>query len=809
VIAALQTRQINLGETALALLAAPQPPPTKTILTLLINELGTFTTPLTLVLDDYHVITAQPIHEALSYLIDHLSSNLRLILISRIDPPLPLARWRVRNQLTEIRAADLRFTPAEATIFFNQAMELNLTPAEITTLDARTEGWIAGLQLAALSLRGVSDRTTFVASFSGTNRLILDYLVEEVLNQQSSAVRDFLLSTAILDRLCAPLCNALLERTDSQAALERLERANLFLLPLDQECHWHRYHHLFAETLRHRLRQQPTAAILTLYQRASDWHEQVGLTSEAVRYALAVEDWTRVARIIEQQAMTLLGRGEAAMLRHWLTALPMAEVRVRPYLNLVWAWVAVLAAQYAAVETHLQAAEAALTAASRARHDPMPVAEIEGQIAAVQTLVAVHRHDPGRARELGQRALQTLPEENHYVRAMVLYALGLAEWSSDNAAAARALLTQVSRLGNRAEQRIVTFAALNNLGGLQEVQGKWRQAAATYQQALALATEESGVPLPLAGQAYLGLGFLQREWHELTAAEEHFRTGLTLSQRAGFEVSEALAWFGLALTHQAQGDTTRLAAALAEAEKIVARWGDTPPPVQVSLYQARLALLRQDWQTAASHCQERPPNAGHIPQEWREGDAIMQARVMLAQGQTDQALTRLNDLRPKAEETDRGWHLLEIRVLQALAWQRLGDLTAALGAIERALTLAEPEGYVHLFTDEGAAITPLLRKAAGRGVAVAYVGKLLGVLEPTQPPLAVTPPGVEPLREPLSDRELEVLRLMAAGLPNQAIADELVVVLGTVKAHINHIYQKLGVMNRVQAITRARMLHLL
>ncbi len=808
-IAALQSCQPPIGQNALGLLTLPQAPLPKAILTALLNELTAATPTLTLVLDDYHVITSPVVHEALTFLIDHLPPPLRLIMTTRADPPLPLSRWRVRGQITEIRAVDLRFSVSEATSFFQESMELNLAAAEVATLATRTEGWIAGLQLAALSLRGTPDRARFVASFTGTNRLIFDYLVEEILNQQPEPVKYFLLHTAILDRLCAGLCDALLGLDNSQAILEQLERANLFLLPLDQERNWYRYHQLFAETLRHLLRQQSTAPLMKLYQRASAWHEQMGLSSEAVRYALYAEDWARVAQIIEQQAMTWLGRGEAAPLRNWLDALPAGEVQIRPYLNLVYAWVAVLAAQYDTVEKHVKAAEMALDRADRVLPGDLPAAEAVGQIAAVRTLIAVHQHDPERARKLGQQALQALPAANRYVRAMLLYALGLAEWASGNAPAARALFTQVSQLGNRAGQRIVTFSALMNLGGLQEVQGNLRLAAQTYRQALALATEGFAGSLPLAAMAYIGLGFLQREWHELAAAIEHLRAGIELSRSGGFAVSEALGWFGLALTKQAQGDQTGVAAAMAEAETIVARWGDAPPPVQVSVYQARLAFLRQDWPAAAAYCQARRTPAGHIPQEWRESDAIMQARLRLAQGHAAEALTLLHELLPLAENADRGWHLLEILVLQALAWHKLGDSSSAQSTLERALLLAEPEGYIHLFTDEGAALIPLLRKAALRGVAVAYVSRLLAVLAPRQPQLPPAPPGVEPLSEPLSEREREVLRLIAAGLKNQEIAAELVVVLGTVKAHINHIYQKFGVTNRTQALRRGRELGLL
>jgi LuxR family transcriptional regulator, maltose regulon positive regulatory protein len=423
--------------------------------------------------------------------------------------------------------------------------------------------------------------------------------------------------------------------------------------------------------------------------------------------------------------------------------------------------------------------------------------------------VAVHRHEPVQARALGQKALQAIPSENRYVRAMLLYALALAEWSNDNAAAARTLFGEVSRLGNRAEQRIITFSALNNLAGLQEVQGKLRLAAQSYRQALELASDGFAGPLPLAGMAYLGLGFLAREWHELATATEYLQTSIALSRRGGFEVAEALGWFGLALTHQAQSDPARMRAATAEAETIVARWHDAPPPVQVSIYQARLAYLRQDWQAASAYCQKRPDTAGHVPAEWREGDAIMRARLLLAQDAIGEAQSLLSNLLFVAEKAERGWHLLEILVLQALAWHKQDDLSSALHTLERALLLAEPEGYIHLFTDEGGALAVLLRKIAARGVAVGYVGKLLAVLDAPRPLTIATPPGVQPLLEALSERELEVLRLMAAGLKNQAIADELVVVLGTVKAHINNIYGKLGVANRVQAITRASELQLL
>ncbi|MFN8495372.1 MAG: LuxR C-terminal-related transcriptional regulator [Caldilineaceae bacterium] len=816
-ITSLQQLHSGLGAGALALLRAPQPPPLEAVLTQWINELAQMTIPCALILDDYHLITNPAIHQSINFLVDHRPAALHLIISSRSEPPLALARWRVRHQLHEVNATALRFSPVEADVFLNEVMGLALSPTQVAVLTARTEGWIAGLQLAALAMRGMQvgegrlDPADFIEQFTGSHAHLVDYLVEEVLHRQPEAVQRFLLHTSILERLCGPLCDAVTGERNSQARLEQVQRANLFLFPLDQVHGWYRYHPLFAEALRHRLQQtaaEEGAALHGLYRRASLWHAQTGLIAEAMRYALLAEDWLGAADIIEQNIIALQGRGEFMSMRSWLAALPAPLVQARPYLNLAYAWSTILAAQYEEVERHLRMAELALAEGSAPLAN-LPSAEIVGQIAAVRTLLAVFRNEPEHARELGQQALPLLSTDNLPIRMRLIYALGLAERANGNARTAEQAFREAAQLGQRAQNPIQVLIALIGLAELREVQGQLHAAAHTFQQALDVATVGKSGPLPMACLAYAGLGTIYRQWHDLATAESHLRQAITLSQLGGIEITEAYAWFMLALVYQNWGDNVQANEARRRGERLVAAWSHVPPTAQLGPLQARLALLQGDWATAARHCPPSDEQSTELRNEWLAAEAIMRARILIAQGNSAAALPMLDALRQTALHTGRNAHVIEILVLQAIALHSQDDSVTALACLEEALRRAEPEGYMHLFTDEGSVLLPLLHKVAARGVLIDYVGRLLAVLEPRQPLLPPRPAGVEPLLEPLSERELAVLRLMAAGLKNQTIADELVVVLGTVKAHINHIYQKLGVENRVQAIERARALHLL
>jgi len=813
-IAALQTLQVNVGDAALAAFQSPQPPPMEVVLTALINEIAIIPEPFALVLDDYHVIETQPVHSALTFLLNHLPPQMHLIIATRADPPLPLARLRGRGQLTELREADLRFTTDEAAAFLNQAMGLNLSAEQVAALEERTEGWIAGLQLAALSMQGRSDIPGFIAAFAGSHRYILDYLAEEVLQRQPEGVQTFLLQTAILDRLSGPLCDTVTGQGDSQTMLERLERANLFLVPLDEERRWYRYHRLFAELLRAYLQREQPNRVPGLHRRASEWYEQNGLLAEAVGHALAAKDFERAARLVEQAAPQMLMRGELVTLLGWLAALPDERIRAWPALCTYYAWVLTLTGQLDAVEPRLQDAEQGL-------QPDIPAAELQdllGQIAAIRAYIAALHRDVPHAIELARQALEHLPEENPAVRAFVAFTLGGACLLSDDVAEACQAFAEASALGRAAGNVHVAIPALCNLAGLRALQGQLHQAAGLYQEALELATPSlahqregrGGRTLPVAAMAYSGLGGLLYEWNDLEGAMRHLREGIEQSKQWGNVDALASSYARVARVLQAQGDEAGALEALKEAGQLVRRHAVIPTTAaRVAAYQASLWLAQGNLGAATRWVQERGLSVDDELGYLREPEHIALARVLIAQGKYDEALQFLARLRQAAETRGRMGSLIEILVLQALALQSQGNTTQAMPALERALSLAEPEGYVRLFVDEGAPMAKLLRQALSRGIAPNYVSRLLAAFGAEEQRGEEAEKRAPLLLEPLSERELEVLRLLAAGLSNREIAEKLIVAVGTVKAHIHNIYGKLGVQSRTQAVARARELGIL
>ena len=829
-VSALQTVHECVGEAALATLQSPQPPPIEAILTALINEIAAVPDPLALVLDDYHLITAQPIHEALTFLLDHLPPQVHLAIATRADPPLPLARLRARGQLTELRATDLRFTPTEAAAFLNGVMGLGLSVDDIAALDARTEGWIAGLQMAALSMRGRKDVTGFIEAFSGSHRFVLDYLVEEVLDRQSSDTQNFLLKTSILERMTAPLCDAVTGRDDSQPILAQLEQANLFLIPLDDERRWYRYHHLFADLLRSRLEQTPPSVppsggderggVPALHCRASEWYEQNGLTIEAVSHALAAGDIDRVARLVEGNALAMMDHGELSTLVGWLDALPDEVVRSRPWLCVAHAWALIHAGQLDAVESLLQGAEKALDAFGEHAETPAipplrtqaqvsraELQHIAGHVAAIRAYAGTLKGDMSRVRELACEALEHLPEEDLMARGWAATLLASAfRYSGDLSAAAQAL-TEALAISQVAGDSNVAANILCDLAELQAVQGKLHEAAATCWDALQLTdgyARLGGRQLPIIGHAYTRMSAVLREWNDLEAAVRYAREGLELGKQWG-QVAALLHGYGeVARALQAIGDVDGALDAIHQARHItsgVSSWF----VARVAAWEARLRLAQGDVAVASRWAQESGLSVDDELSFQRYEEYCALARFRIAQGRVDEAVRLLARLLNMTEAAGAMGRVIEILVLQALALQALGKVDQALTALERALSLAEPEGYVRTFIDEGAPMGELLRQAAARGIKLDYVSALLIALESETKTKDVHPS----LIEPLSERELEVLRLLATGLSNKEIAQTLVIAVGTVKQHLKSIYGKLQVHNRTEAASRARDLGLL
>jgi LuxR family maltose regulon positive regulatory protein len=828
VAAALERARPGTCAPLAALLRGPQQPPLEAVVTALINELEAGEREVALLLDDYHLIEAPPVHDSVTFLLDRLPPGLRLVLASRADPPLPLARLRARGQLTELRAADLRFTLEETAAFLREATGRDLPTLLVATLQDLTEGWAAGVQLAALSLRGHSDPAGFIATFAGSNRYVLDYLTEEVLARQPEEVVRFLMETSVLDRLCGPLCDAVTGRTGSQALLETLDRANLFMVPLDDERRWWRYHHLFVGLLRARLAHEQPERVPELHRRAAAWHEEHGSADEAVRHALGAGEPDWAARLVERHVEGLLQRSEGATVRRWLSALPAASVRSRPRLCLAQAVTAVVGGRLEAIEPLLADAERAFAATGDEPHQPSTaramsvLANVPASIAFLRAELARLRGDADRAVSCDQQAMAHLGEEDWLLRSMVAWNLAVADWLRGRLKEAEhALAEVVAERATTGESYFIVRAGYD-LGQVQRAQGRLDAALHTYQQGLEMASE-AGHQLPTAGMAHVGLAEVLYEQDELTAAHEHATRGVALCRPLAYTQPLATGLALLARIRQAQGDAAGALDAIGEAGRVELSPQLAPLHNPVPAWRARLLLSNAEVAAAARWASGRglgPDDELSYP---REAEYLVLARVLLAERTYDRALQLLERLHAQAAAQQRTGSIIELSALQTLALAACGDQAAALASLAGTLILAAPEGYVRVFADEGAPMARLLgRLAADQRTGQAapagaippdYLDRLALAFQPgsarpaprsTRHTAAVAGPA-----EPLSARELEVLGLLAAGKSNQQIADELVVVLDTVKKHVGHILGKLGAANRTQAVARARALGLL
>jgi LuxR family maltose regulon positive regulatory protein len=828
VIGALQTLRPDLGQEALSQLQAPQPPPVEGLLTQLLNQIAEAfprspsSPQLILLLDDYHVIETPAIDEALAFLIDHLPPQLHLVIATRADPGLPLPRLRARGQLTEIRAADLRFTAGEAAAFLNQTMGLDLAAADVATLETRTEGWIAGLQLVALSMRSSEDPSGFIADLTGSDRFILDYLAAEVLRQQPASRQAFLLRTSILDRLCGPLCDAVLasdEARSSQQVLEALEADNLFIVALDNERRWYRYHRLFADFLRSRLHQVHPDQVLELHRRAAAWYEDNELLVEAIEHALQGRDLDRAARLIEGTTHALLMRGEVTTLLHWLEQLPSDVIHSRPRLSVSAAEALTVAGQLDPVETYLDWAEESL------RMDTAPPDAVQGQIYALRAYIAFFEGDVLHAARLARQAYALLPEDDAFLRSVASWFLGLTQLFGRDMAAADEALTESMDLGTAAGSPLTTLLSIFVQGHLEILRGHLHQAEALFREGQRQVEPEGAPPdvvlssaSPALSLVYQGMGNLHREWNDLETAEGYLRRSIELAQRWGNGEVLVDTYILLARVKRAQGEPDGAEEALRQAEQMVdAGQVATLTGRLVQAFRAQFWVMEGELETAADWAAAWKRSAA-LPDDaqsalflrWIEESALV--RLLLAQGKFDTALEILACLIRRAEAGEWDGILIELLALQALALQGQGATEAALPVLNRALALGEPEGYVRTFVDLGAGMARLLRRTTSRGVGGDYASQLLAIIEAEQtqiPTLPTSPTPAKGLIEPLTDREGEVLRLIAAGLTNQQIADELFIAHSTVKTHINNLYGKLDVSRRTQAVARARELGLL
>ena len=829
VIAGLRTVAPGVGADALSLLQSPQPPPIHTVLTTLLNDLGALASDMVLVLDDYHVIDAHDVQDEMAFLLDHLPPQVHLVIATRADPALPLARLRGRGELVEIRAADLRFTPDEAAAYLNEVMGLALTAQDVAALEGRTEGWIAALQLAALSMQGRDDVAGFIAGFTGDDRYIVDYLAEEVLQRQPDDVRSFLLLTSILDRLSGPLCDAVTGQGGGKAMLEAIDRGNLFLVPLDDRRKWYRYHHLFADVLRARVMDEQPDLVHELHTRASEWYERNGDRSEAIRHALDAEDFERAADLVELAIPALRQGRHYETLRRWLEALPDELIRVRPVLSVGYAGALMIRGEVEGVEARLLDAERWLDTTTGVRQGPRAAsAEMvvvdEKEFGGLPSAIAMYR--AGQALLLGdvagtmthaRRALDLVDEDNHLGRGSPAALLGLAYWTSGDLEAAHRWYSDAMASLVKAGHLSDVIGCAIALADIRITQGRLREAMSTYERGLQRATEQAAPALRGAADMHVGMSQLLCERNDLYAATQHLLRSQELGEHVGLPQNRYRWRVAMARIREAEGDQDGAVELLNEAERLYV--GDFSPNVRpIPAMRARLWVAQGTLGEALGWARERGLSGHDDPSYLREFEDITLARVFLAQHAAERAESSIHEatrllerLLGAAEEGNRTGSVIEILVLQSLAHQRQRDIPAALASLQRALTLSEPEGYVRVFVDEGPPMASLLKAAAQtapgdqRGIAASYVRRLLAAINRTEDRTPVK----QDLIEPLSERELDVLRLLGTDLGGPDIARELIVSLNTVRTHTRNIYAKLGVNNRRAAVRRAQELDLL
>ncbi|KWX75920.1 transcriptional regulator [Paenibacillus riograndensis] len=813
--AACRSIGVNIGEGVFAVLQSPQPPPAESLLTTLLNEIASVSEPSILVLDDYHVITAEPVNQAVAFLLEHLPPQMHLVIATREDPALPLPRLRVRHQLTELRAADLRFNAAEAAEFLGGVMGLALSAEDVRLLESRTEGWIAGLQLAALSMQGRNDTTSFIQSFTGSHKFVLDYLIEEVLQQQPASIQAFLQFTSVLDKMCGPLCDAVLgkdsegaSRSTGQRTLEYLEHANLFLIPLDNERRWYRYHHLFADLLRERLNQGlyppeggEEKSVSELHLRASQWYEDNGFELEAFHHAAAAGDTRRAARLTEGEGMPLLFRGAVTPVLNWLQSLPEEELAAIPSLWVMYASALLMTGRLSSVEQKLQAAEQAL-------HDAVldeKTRDLIGHIASIRAMLAVSKHQADPIVAESRRALEYLHPDNLAVRAAAAWTLGYAYQLQGEQGLAGAAYNEALSVSKRIGHVMITIMATLGRGNIQEAENRLPDAAGNYLQVLEWAGDP---PLPVACEAHLGLARIYYEWNEWDTAMMHGQQSILLAGQFEDSDREVAGKVLLAKLKLARGAVSEAAAILEQADDFARQrqyWTQIP---HIAAVQVPVMLHQGNLEAAAILAEQH-------------GLPLSLAKVNLALGDAAAALAVLEPVLRQTAVKGRHDERLKGMILYAAALYKCGDKSGAAHALADAMRTAEPGGCIRSFADEGPEAERLLRGSEVPGEMLDYRRKLLAAFAAETPEtleiLTSSQTGAsrhhirtdQPLFEKLSRRELEILQLIAQGLSNREIGDRMFLALSTVKGYNRNIFDKLQVSRRTEAIARARMLGLL
>jgi LuxR family maltose regulon positive regulatory protein len=813
--AALETLKPALAQELVSQLQLPELPAVEELITALIHGVNPFPQDFALVLDDCHVITEPAIHQALAYLLDHMPPKMHLVMLTRSDPPIPLAKLRVRGDMEELRADDLRFSTEEAFIFLNSVMDLDLSVENVSALDQRTEGWAVGLQIAALSLQNKADADAFIKAFTGSNRYILDFLSEEVIQGQTEEVQAFILQTSILDRLSGPLCDAVLGGTqDSAQMLLYLERRNLFLIPLDDERQWYRYHHLFSELLFRSLKQTRPEVLNELYERAAAWLEANGYMEKAIGYALKAQNYEFATRLMYQIRTNLLDHGEIDSLISWLNTLPEELVRSQPELCFSKATNLTMQGYFDDAEKWLQLAESGF---HQVPASDLRVPLDQNRFLTYRSIYARFRGDFTDAIDLGQRAVDLTPKTTARDWGVVLLFLAQAHFYAGNTDLAEQVLQDAIHANLASGHMEAYLNSCHNLAQLKILQGRLQDARTIYEHAAQAASEHG--KLIYAGTEHACLGDLKREWNQLDEAAVEIQKGVELAEAGDhifFLLDVYLSGVRLALV---QKDWEVAWSYLQKAERVARRCTNSVEIAYLEAWKARLQLAQGNFAEAELWAETSGTGTKGIeivypfpPEE--EWQLLTLARVLLTQGKTDQAKALLERIRIAAENAGRCGRALEAQMLQALADQAAKEEKQAVAKITQVLARAEPEGYVRLFIDEGALMAKLLYKAAtGPTAAVGdYAKRLLAVFsqeEAERPAFQIKQSQIEGMVKPLSERELEMLRLVAQGKTNKEIAAELFITIGTVKRHAVNIYTKLDAKNRTEAVAKARELGLL
>jgi len=819
-----------IGEEALSLLRSSQPLQAETILISLINEIDAFPDKIVFILDDYHLIETQSIHDALEFLIENLPPQLHVVMATREDPLLPLSRLRARGQLTELRAADLRFTSAEAAEFLNHAMALDLSTAEIAALERRTEGWIAGLQLAAISLQGKEDTSQLIKSFSGSYRLVLDYLIEEVLEGQPKSTQNFLLQTSILNQLTGSLCDALTGQDNGQQVLESLERANLFIVHLDEKRHWYRYHHLFADLLRQRLHQKQPEQIPQLHLSASEWYEGKSLWSDAIHHAFAVDDFERAADLIESAWHPMNMSYRSVIWLGWAKTLPDELIRSRPVLSTACGWASLDTGDLESAEHCFQDAERWLDTAvnAKAQHeipsdkktalDEDELRSLSISIANGRAYLAQALGDVTGTLKYARRAAGLLRENEYFERGLSDILAGFAHWANGDLESAHKAVAEAITKMRLADKIPFIISFTSYLADIMTAQGRLRETERTYLQLLETVAGQGEPEVKEAAVLHLGLSELYFEWGDMEAAMRHLQRSEELGEHPAFPP-----WYrhwvcARTWAKRVLRDLDGVSEMLGSAEHLYYRH-PIPDVRPLKALLARAWLAQGNLTECLRWVREQNLSVDDDLSYLREFEHITLARVFIAQYRSGQEDVHIRDakrllerLLSAAEEGGRTGSVIEILMLQALAFDAQAETPSAIMALERALRLAEPEGYFRIFVDEGQPMARILYETISHKTVPDYVQHLLGAFPVNEPEKAGPSQSRTPdseLIEPLSEREIEVLQLIGEGLTNQEISSRLYLSLNTIKAHTRNIYGKLGVNSRTQAVAKARTLGIL